>query len=101
MINFLSGWNIFLSGSNCNPQEKLPLSITKTPLPTTKTPLSMKHCCQSCDFLWSVAVFQFGFETLQICSTCQEQNSWAKTQSKAQHCVVQLLICLTVYTCWL
>ena len=30
MINFLSGWNISLSGPNCNLQEKLPLSIMKS-----------------------------------------------------------------------
>ena len=35
---------------------------------------------------------------LQICFTCQEQNSQTKMWSKTQHCIVQLLICLTVYT---
>src|SRR5436190_17553400 len=64
-------------------QEKLPLSTTKTPLPTTKTPLSMEHCCQSCGFSRPVAAFQSGFETLQICSTCQERNARAKARSRA------------------
>ena len=44
--------------------------------------------CSDCDFSQPVVAFQSDLEILQICSTCQEQNSRAKTWSKAQHRVV-------------
>ena len=45
------------------------------------------QCCSCCDFSQSVAVFQFSFEILQICSTCQEWKAWANAQSRAWCCV--------------
>src|SRR5438876_1105203 len=48
----------------------------------------MEHCCQSCGSSQPVAAFQSSFETLQTCSTCQEQKAQAQAQLKAQHCVV-------------